>query len=63
MIVQSGNFDSVIKVFRYEVKKSGIVTQLKLGGIAKKSERRKAKAQIALRRKRQAEKRRERYLG
>ncbi|MGA2467612.1 MAG: hypothetical protein ABSH06_25105 [Thermodesulfobacteriota bacterium] len=58
MIVQSGNIDSVIKAFRYEVKKSGIVSQLLLKKIAKKRERRKAKQRIALRRRRQAIKRR-----
>jgi ribosomal protein S21 len=58
MIVASQNIDLTIKVFRHEVRKSGIVSQLLLKEIAKPSERRKAKDRIALRRKKQAEKRR-----
>ncbi|MGA2467347.1 MAG: hypothetical protein ABSH06_23750 [Thermodesulfobacteriota bacterium] len=61
MIATNQNPDEVVRKFRYEVKKSGIVSQLLLKKIAKKSERRKAKQRIALRRKRQVEKRRRVY--
>jgi ribosomal protein S21 len=61
IVVESLNIDKAIIRLRHETRKSGIVSQLKLREIAKKSLRRRAKATIALRRRRQAEKRRRVY--
>jgi ribosomal protein S21 len=63
MLVASQNIDQAIIRLRHETRKSGLVTQLKLREIAKKSLRRRAKATIAERRRRQAEKRRRVYRG
>ncbi|MGA2315930.1 MAG: 30S ribosomal protein S21 [Thermodesulfobacteriota bacterium] len=60
-MIVSENIDRAIIRFRHEVRKSGIVSQLKLREIPKKSLRKKAKAAIAERRRRQAEKRRRVY--
>jgi ribosomal protein S21 len=61
MIATSQNPDEVVRKFRHETRKSGIVTQLKLREIAKKSLRKRAKAAIAERRRKQSEKRRRVY--
>jgi ribosomal protein S21 len=58
MLATSQNIDQAIIRLRHETRKSGIVTQLKLREIGKKSLRKRAKAAIAERRRRQSLKRR-----
>lgn len=58
MVLVTHSIESAIRNFRHEVKQSGMTTQLLLEKVAKPSERRKLKNKLALRRKRQQEKRR-----
>jgi ribosomal protein S21 len=59
-LIVVGNIEQVLKVFRAETRATGLTSELKIRSIAKKSERKKAKRQIAQRRRKQAEKRRTR---
>jgi ribosomal protein S21 len=61
MIFVTGNIEGAIRAFKHEILKSGLSTSLKLRKIAKKSERKKVKAQIALKRKLVHQKRRDFY--